>query len=98
VREAHPTREVSFCGLRLCHDIVRTQFQTGWSVAREPHDGAVHLPVANWYRLLVSNAWQVDKILQELQSVGVTVAASLRARQQPTKITYVSPMMTKRSC
>ena len=38
-------------------------------------------PVANWYRLLVSNAWQADQILQELQSVRVTVGASLRARQ-----------------
>ena len=26
MREADPTREVSFCGLRLCHDIGRTQF------------------------------------------------------------------------
>src|SRR5262249_39333220 len=32
VREAHPTREVSFCGSRLCHDIVRTQFSR-WEVS-----------------------------------------------------------------
>jgi GAF domain-containing protein len=52
-------------------------------VAREPHDGAVHLlPVANWYRLLVSNAWQADQILLELQSIRVTVGASLRARDK----------------
>lgn len=51
-------------------------------MAREPHDGAVHLPpVANWYRLLVSNAWQVDQIFQELQYVRLAVGASLRARQ-----------------
>jgi hypothetical protein len=36
-------------------------------------------PVANWYRLLVSNGWQADQILQELQSLRVTVGASLRA-------------------
>ena len=46
-----------------------------------PHDGTIQLPpVANWYRLLVSNAWQADQILEELQGVRVTVGASLRAR------------------
>ena len=61
---------------------------TGWNVARDPHDGAVSTlhPVANWYRLLVSNAWQADQILQELQSVRVTVGASLRARHFGTEL------------
>ena len=35
---------------------------------------------ANWYTLVVSNARQASKILQELQSVQVSVGASLRAR------------------
>jgi hypothetical protein len=35
---------------------------------------------ANWYTLVVSNARQANQILQEVHSVRMIVAASLRAR------------------
>jgi hypothetical protein len=56
---------------------------TGWSVARDPHDGAVYPPtrlqtgIVCWYQML----GKADQILEELQSVLVTVDASSRARQ-----------------